>query len=75
MTAFKCLSVLALSLASFAATPAMADPLVGSRQIAMASDSPATNENLRDKGAQGCSAAEVAVYSHHTGDFWCASIK
>jgi hypothetical protein len=75
MTALKYLSVLALSLAPLAAAAATADPLVGSKQIAMAYEGPATSSAVRQNGAQACSATEVAVYSHPTGDFWCAPIK
>jgi hypothetical protein len=41
----------------------------------MASDGPAPSGGLRQKGVQICSAAEIAVYSHDTGDFWCAVIR
>jgi hypothetical protein len=75
MTATACLSVLALSLLPVVAAAATGDSLVSSRQIAMASDGPATSEGVREKGIQACPAAEIAVYSHHTGDFWCATIR
>jgi hypothetical protein len=75
MTALKCLSVLALSLAPVAAMAATGDSLVGSKQIALTSGVLATSEAPRQNGAQACSATEIAVYSHHTGDFWCAPIK
>jgi Skp family chaperone for outer membrane proteins len=75
MTMLKCLSVLALSLAPLAAAAATGDAFVGSKQIAMASDGPAPSGGLRQKGVQICSAAEIAVYSHDTGDFWCAVIR
>jgi hypothetical protein len=75
MTALKCLSVLALSLAPLAAAAATGDAFAGSKQIAMASEGPATSGAPRQHGAQACSATEIAVYSRHTGDFWCAPIR
>ena len=75
MTALKSLSVLALVLAPLAAAAATGDAFIGSKQIAMASDGPATSGALRHRDAQACSATEIAVYSHDTGDFWCAAIK
>ena len=75
MTAFASLSVLALSLLPVAAVAASGDPIVNAPQIALASNSAATSEGLRPSGSPDCPVAEVAVYSHHTGDFWCAAIR
>jgi hypothetical protein len=75
MTALKCLSVLALSLAPLAAAAATGDAFASSKQIAMASDGPAPTGAPHQYGAQACSAAEIAVYSHDTGAFWCAAIR
>jgi hypothetical protein len=70
------LSVFALALASVPVMASTGEAVVGASRIAAATESPAAQGSVRQGGgAQACLEAEIPVYSHHSGEFWCASVK
>ena len=77
MKALGYLSLLALCVAPAAAFASVGAVATSSTEIAAVDDGAATGEAPRQQAdtRTACLTGEVAVYSSHTGEFWCAVVK